>query len=157
MQSPAQRLEELLTPWSTYIILPLFALANAGVAINPDSVSTLTSPVSLGIILGLIIGKPVGISLLSYGAYKLGLAQLPEGIQWRQIISASFLAGIGFTMALFISSAAFADETELLKSSKLAILVASVLAAVVGSVSLLVTSSPATEHSEMAPAAATGD
>ncbi len=151
MQSPAQRLEELLAPWSTYIILPLFALANAGVAISSDSISTLSSRVSMGIILGLVIGKPLGIAIISYGAARLGLAELPEGIQWRQLAGASFLAGIGFTMALFIGSAAFSNEPTLLEISKLAILVASLIAAVLGSVVLLVTSPDASATTSMQP------
>ena len=157
MQSPAQRLEELLTPWSTYIILPLFALANAGVLINPDSMSTLSSRVSMGIILGLVIGKPLGISLIAFGAARLGIAELPEGVRWRQLVGASFLAGIGFTMALFISSAAFSNEPELLEISKLAILVASVLAAVLGSVALWVTSPSAEATTSMEPIAVSSD
>lgn len=153
MQSPAQRLEERLTPWTTYIILPLFALANAGVAINPDTVSTLNSSVSLGIILGLVVGKPIGISLVAYGAIRLGLAEMPEGVRWRQFVSASALAGIGFTMSLFISGAAFAGDPALLGISKLAILIASIVAAVIGTVSLLVTSPSTRAKTSMQPAA----
>jgi NhaA family Na+:H+ antiporter len=153
MQSPAQRLEERLTPWTTYIILPLFALANAGVAINPGTVSTLNSSVSLGIILGLVVGKPIGISLIAYGATRLGLAEMPEGVRWRQFVSASAMAGIGFTMSLFISGAAFAGDPALLGISKLAILIASIVAAVIGTVSLLVTSPSTRAKSSMQPAA----
>jgi NhaA family Na+:H+ antiporter len=154
MQSPAQRLEELLTPWTTFLILPLFALANAGVAINPDTVSTLNSPVSLGIILGLVIGKPIGISLIAYGATRLGLAEMPDGVRWRQFVSASALAGVGFTMSLFISGAAFTGDPALLEISKLAILVASIIAAIVGAVSLMVTSPSTSAKTSMQPAAA---
>jgi NhaA family Na+:H+ antiporter len=157
MQSPAQRLEELLAPWSTYIILPLFALANAGVAISSDSISTLSSRVSIGIILGLVIGKPLGIAIISYGAARLGLAELPEGLQWRQLAGASFLAGIGFTMALFIGNAAFSNEPNLLEISKLAILVASLIAAVLGSVALLVTSPDTSATTSMQPASTSAD
>jgi NhaA family Na+:H+ antiporter len=156
MQSPAQRLEESLTPWTTYLILPLFALANAGVAINPDSVGTLTSRLSLGIILGLVVGKPLGIGLISYGAARLGLATLPGGIEWRQFLSAGFLAGIGFTMSLFITNAAFSDP-QIQEAAKLAILVASILAAAIGSALLTLTSPSAEAHSEMLPAAASTD
>ncbi len=156
MQSPAQRLEETLTPWTTYLILPLFALANAGVAINPDSLGTLTSRLSLGIILGLVVGKPLGIGLISYGATRLGLAKMPGGIEWRQFISAGFLAGIGFTMSLFITNAAFSDP-QIQEAAKLAILVASILAAAIGSALLTLTSPRAEAHSEMMPAAASTD
>ena len=96
MQSPAQRLEESLTPWTTYLILPLFALANAGVAINPDSVSTLNSPVSLGIILGLVVGKPLGISLLSWGAQRVGLVDLPGGGELAAVCERQFPGGDRF-------------------------------------------------------------
>jgi NhaA family Na+:H+ antiporter len=148
MQSPAQRLEESLTPWTTYLILPLFALANAGVAIDGDSVSTLTSRLSLGIILGLVVGKPLGIGLIGYVSCRLGLATLPGGVTWPQFLSAGVLAGIGFTMSLFIASAAFSDPA-IQEASKLAILVASILAAVAGSVLLALTSPNTEAHSEM--------
>lgn len=154
MQSPALRLERGLTPWTTYLILPLFALANAGVIINPESVDTLTSSVSLGIILGLVIGKPLGISSLAWVASRLGLAELPSGVNWPQFIAASCLAGIGFTMSLFISGAAFGDFPVIFGVTKLAILVASILAAIIGSL-LLYQTSPSTEATtSMSPAAA---
>jgi NhaA family Na+:H+ antiporter len=156
MQSPALRLERSLTPWTTYLILPLFALANAGVVINPDSLGTLTSPLSLGIILGLIVGKPLGITLLSWGATRLGLASLPAGVEWKQLISASCLAGIGFTMSIFISGAAFSDPL-LQEVSKLAILAASILAALLGSGLLLLTSPSAETTTQMAAAPAAAD
>lgn len=141
MQSPAQRLEEGLIPWTDYLILPLFALANAGVLISPDSLGTLTSPISLGIILGLVVGKPLGITLLSWLATRLNLAELPAGVSWRQFAGAGALAGIGFTMSLFIADAAFGEDPALLATTKLAIIVASVLAAVFGSAVLLRTGS----------------
>jgi NhaA family Na+:H+ antiporter len=127
------------------------------VAISADTVSTLSSSVSLGIILGLVVGKPLGISLISYAAVRIGLAELPEGIQWRQLTSASFLAGIGFTMALFIGGAAFSGEPLLLKVSKLAILVASVFAALIGSILLFVTSPSSRTVSLIEPTAASAD
>jgi NhaA family Na+:H+ antiporter len=155
MQSPAQRLEHSLTPWSTYLILPLFALANAGVAINPDSISTLSRPVSLGIIFGLVVGKPLGIALVSWVATRIGLAELPGGVTWPQFIGAGCLAGIGFTMSLFISSAAFGQGSPVQEAAKLAIFVASILAAIIGSVVLYVTSPSAEATTAMsAPAAA---
>jgi NhaA family Na+:H+ antiporter len=141
MQSPAQRLEESLSPISTFLIIPLFALANAGVIVSLDSVSALTQPVSLGIILGLVAGKPLGISLFSWLATRLGLAELPGDVSWSQFVGASCLAGIGFTMSIFISGPAFAAAVELQELSKLAILLASILAAGLGSW-LLITNSP---------------
>jgi NhaA family Na+:H+ antiporter len=135
MQSPSQRLERNLHPWTTYLILPLFALTNAGVTIGDDFISSLTNPVSLGIIFGLVLGKPLGISLFAWLAVRLGLAQLPQGVSWKQLISASALAGIGFTISLFITGRAFSDPV-LLTSAKVGIMVASVLAGVIGWVAL---------------------
>jgi NhaA family Na+:H+ antiporter len=155
MQSPAQRLEDRLVPWTTFLILPLFALANAGVVIDPDSIGTLTTPLSLGIILGLVIGKPLGITLLTAGSVRLGLASLPGGIGWPQFFSASVLAGIGFTMSLFISGAAFGDQPALQETAKLAILVASIAAAVLGSTLLYLTSPSAEATTSMSAVAAT--
>ena len=154
MQSPAQRIEEVLTPWVTFLILPLFALANAGVAISADSIETLTSPLSLGIITGLVIGKPLGITGFAYLNARLGIGRLPDGVKWTQFLGVSSLAGIGFTMALFISRSAFTDPA-MQEVSKLAILAASILAAIIGSALLVVTSPRAEAITSMAPAAAT--
>ena len=157
MQSPAQRLEETLTPWTTYLILPLFALANAGVLISPESLGTLGSPLSLGIILGLVIGKPLGITLMTWIAVRIGLAEMPSGVRWRQFISAGFLAGIGFTMSLFIAGAAFGAQNPLMLGvSKLAILAASIVAAILGSILLYMTS-PSAEGSTHVTAAVTAE
>jgi NhaA family Na+:H+ antiporter len=139
MQSPAQHLERALQPWSTYVILPLFALANAGVAVAGAGSLALLHPISLGILVGLVVGKPLGISLFSWGAVRLGLAEKPGGVGWRQFFSASCLAGIGFTISLFIASAAFEDPS-LQATAKLAILLASVLASVIGWLLLSITS-----------------
>ncbi len=129
--SPAQRLERDLHPWSTYLILPVFALSNAGITLSGGGGETLLEGVSLGIISGLVLGKPFGIYLASRLAVRLGLAELPPDLNWRQIFSASWLAGIGFTMSLFIANAGFSDPA-LLNTAKLAILIASVAAGVVG-------------------------
>ncbi len=129
--SPAQRLERDLHPWSTYLILPVFALSNAGITLSGGGGETLLDGVSLGIISGLVLGKPFGIYLASRLAVRLGLAELPPDLNWRQIFSASWLAGIGFTMSLFIANAGFSDPA-LLNTAKLAILIASVAAGVVG-------------------------
>jgi NhaA family Na+:H+ antiporter len=131
LQSPLQRLERSLTPWATYLIIPFFALANAGVALTEDIGSTLTSPVSLGIILGLVVGKSFGITLFSWLAVRLGIAEMPTGVGWRRLFGASWLAGIGFTMSLFIASSAFEDPA-LLDTAKISILIASLLAAAIG-------------------------
>lgn len=137
LQSPALRLEHDLLPWTTYVILPIFALANAGVTLTLDK--SLIGPVSLGILLGLVVGKPVGVTLLTWLAVKLRLAVLPENVSWRQLGSASFLTGIGFTMSLFIANAAFKDP-EIIAQAKFGILVASLLAGVIGYVLTLFTS-----------------
>jgi NhaA family Na+:H+ antiporter len=139
MEPPAQRMEHRLQPWTTYLILPIFALANAGITLSGGLIDGLLDPVSLGIILGLVVGKPVGISLFAWLAQRLGLAELPRDISWPQFVSASALAGIGFTMSLFITAAAFEGD-ELLASAKLGILVASLLAAFVGFLALNATS-----------------
>ena len=152
MQSPAQRLEHNLHPWTTYVILPIFALANAGVTLQFDF--SLFGPVSVGIVLGLVIGKPLGISLLTWLAIRLNLAELPPNVGWRQLISASFLAGIGFTMSLFIASAAF-NDAALLAEAKSGILIASILAGIIGSVLLVITSPTHAETSHIATAPAT--
>ena len=131
LQSPAQRLERDLTPLTTFIILPIFALANAGVSVRGMTAQDLLSPVSLGIIFGLVVGKPLGISLFAWIAIRSGIAELPGDLNFRQLASASFLAGVGFTLSLFIAGAAFPDPATL-ASAKLGIIVASLLAAGLG-------------------------
>ncbi|MFZ0548764.1 MAG: Na+/H+ antiporter NhaA [Candidatus Promineifilaceae bacterium] len=139
IQSPAQNLEHNLQPWSTYLVLPIFALANAGIALSSGALQHLTEPISIGIIAGLVAGKPLGITALSWLAVRLGLAEMPGGVNWRQFFSASCLAGIGFTMSLFITNSAFMDP-DLRPIAKLSILVASLVAAVLGTALLLITS-----------------
>jgi NhaA family Na+:H+ antiporter len=139
IQTPLQRLERGLNPWVAYLIVPVFALANAGVDLGGDLFQALTQPVSLGIILGLLVGKSLGITLFSWLAVRLGLADLPYGVSWRQLFATSWLAAIGFTMSLFIADSAF-GEPALLALAKTSILVASALAAVIGSVLITVTS-----------------
>ena len=152
MQSPAQRMEHDLHPWTTYLILPLFALANAGVTL--EFTESLISPISLGIILGLVFGKPLGITLFSWIAVKSRLAELPANISWLQVFCASWLAGVGFTMSLFIASAAF-DSPLLLSQAKLGILIASLVAGIIGFVLMRVFSPTYSEttHLETTPAA----
>jgi len=121
MQTPAQRLEHSVTPWATFLILPLFALANAGVSLSGNIGQALTSPVGVGIIAGLVLGKPLGITLFSWLAIRVGLAEMPARVAWPQLLSATFLAGIGFTMSLFIAGSAFASP-QLLSTAKIGIL-----------------------------------
>jgi len=136
--SPLQRFEHMVQPWVTFAILPVFALFNAGTLIDASAVRTLASPVPLGIIGGLVIGKPLGICVASWLAVKTGLATLPEGVSWRHVTGTAFLAGIGFTMALFISGLAF-PRTDLEREAKLGILIGSLVSAAVGVAILLTT------------------
>lgn len=138
LESPLLRLERALHPWTTYLILPIFALANAGVNLQGSLAGAVSSAVTIGIVVGLVFGKALGISLLSYLAVKSGLADLPEGINWMQLFSASWLAGIGFTMSLFIAGVEF-TEPQLLASAKIGIIIASLLAGLIGTVALMLT------------------
>jgi NhaA family Na+:H+ antiporter len=130
--SPLRRLEHALQGPVAYGILPVFALANAGVAVGGGLGPLLASPVALGVVLGLVIGKPVGIFGLSVMAVKLGLADRPSGVTWRHLVGVSALAGIGFTMSIFIATLAFHDAPVLLASAKLGILLASAVSALLG-------------------------
>ena len=129
--TPLKRFEHGLHPWVLFFIMPVFALANAGVTIGSGLSSALTHPVSIGIILGLFIGKQIGIFGFSYLAVKLKIASEPEGVSWKKIYAASILAGIGFTMSLFIANLAFSSP-ELLNISKVGILTGSLLSGIVG-------------------------
>ena len=130
------KLEHILHSWVSYGIMPLFALANAGVSLSGG---TLFHPVNLGIIAGLILGKQVGITLFSWAAVHLRLAALPKGIRWIQLYATGWLGGIGFTMSLFITNLAF-SEAYLVDLAKLGILAASVLAGVIGATILFLSS-----------------
>lgn len=136
--APLQRFEHVVQPWVTYGILPIFGLFNAGVVIDATVLRTLPTAVPMGIMVGLVFGKSVGIGLASWLAVRTGLATLPEGATWRHLIGTAFLAGIGFTMALFISGLAFAG-THFEREAQLAILIGSLLAAAVGIAILLTT------------------
>lgn len=132
-KSPAKQLEHVLHPWVAFMILPLFAFANAGVSLQGVTFAGLTSMLPLGIIAGLFIGKPLGISLFCWLALKLKLASLPHGTTFRQIMAVGVLCGIGFTMSIFISTLAFAGlDPQLIVWAKLGILMGSLLAAFVG-------------------------
>jgi NhaA family Na+:H+ antiporter len=131
MGTPLQRLERGLHPWVTAVVLPVFALANAGVAIESDPVTTLRHPVALGIAAGLLIGKPLGVTLASWLTIRLRLATMPSDLTWRHIVGTGFLAGIGFTMSLFIEGLAF-GKTPLDAPAKVGILTASAVAGTIG-------------------------
>jgi NhaA family Na+:H+ antiporter len=124
-------LEHHLHPIQVWLILPLFALANAGVAVGGDLMSVLRSPLALGIIVGLVVGKPFGIGLMSWLAVKSGRGALPNGVTWAHIFGAGCLAGVGFTMSLFISDLAF-DNEGLMATAKIGILAASLTSGVLG-------------------------
>jgi NhaA family Na+:H+ antiporter len=129
--APIERFEHALHPWVTFAIMPVFALANAGVALGGDVSAAVTSSISVGIIVGLVVGKQVGITLFSWLVVRSGFAVLPGEVTWRHIYGASWLAGIGFTMSLFIAGLAFGDS-PLLDLAKVGILAASLTAGVVG-------------------------
>jgi NhaA family Na+:H+ antiporter len=131
VQPPMLRAEHALHPWVAFLIMPIFALANAGVRLEGDLLSTLTQPLTLGIVLGLVIGKPLGITIFSWLAVRLGLADKPADISWLYIHGVSWLAGVGFTMSLFIAGLAF-GAGELLPIAKTGILAASFIAGLVG-------------------------
>jgi NhaA family Na+:H+ antiporter len=130
VQSPLQRLEHQLHYFVAFFVMPVFALANAGVALGGEGGLNWTSRVIWGVALGLLIGKPLGITLFSWLAVRLGLAQLPQGINFVHIVGVGFLAGIGFTMALFIAGLAFRGDE--LNYAKLGILSGSALAGAIG-------------------------
>lgn len=135
------KLQHLLHKPVAFIILPLFALANTCIIINTDWHEGLTHPNSIGILFGLIIGKPLGIWIVSYLGVLLGLCVLPKSLQWKNILGAGILGGIGFTMSIFITLLAFDNDTDIV-NSKIAILIASTMAALVGFVVLKLTLKP---------------
>jgi NhaA family Na+:H+ antiporter len=127
VETPLRRLEHGLHPWVAFCIMPLFALANAGVELGAGFVAALTQPVTLGVMIGLVAGKQIGITLFSWLAVRSGLASLPAGVTWRHIYGAAVLGGIGFTMSLFIAGLAF-SSAETLAMAKAGILLASLVA-----------------------------
>ncbi|MGP1450783.1 MAG: sodium/proton antiporter NhaA [Wolinella sp.] len=138
VQSPLVRLEHALSPWSAYVIMPLFAFANAGVAIS-SNINLNIDGVLPGIMLGLIVGKPIGILGLTYISEKIGIAARPQGVMWIDVLGAGMLAGIGFTMSIFITNLAFTNP-EATDVAKISILTASLLAGVFGSIFLIIRS-----------------
>ncbi|MEJ7576246.1 MAG: Na+/H+ antiporter NhaA [Pyrinomonadaceae bacterium] len=131
-ESPSHRLEHALHKPVSFLILPIFALCNTGVVIGADWAQNLTTANSLGIIGGLVLGKPLGITLLSFVAVTVGLCRLPLDLNWRHVFGAGLLGGIGFTMSIFITNLAFTGEPNLINASKMAILLASLTAGIIG-------------------------
>lgn len=130
-QAPLQWIEHGLQPWVSFVIIPLFALANAGVELGGDLAQAFGSPVTLGVLLGLLVGKPLGITLFAWLATKLKLASIPAGCGWRQLQGVAVLGGIGFTMSLFVTGLAFTDELRVMEA-KVGIFAASLGAALIG-------------------------
>lgn len=135
-EAPVDRLERKLHPWVSFLVVPLFALANAGVTISSDTISgAASSPIALGVALGLFIGKPLGITLATYIAVRLRLCELPAGATWPQMAAVGVLAGIGFTVSLLITGLAFTDPA-LVDEAKLGVLAVSLVAGIAGYASL---------------------
>ncbi len=131
-ESPLERLERKVHPWTAFIVLPLFALVNAGVVVTPETLEAAwRSPVAVGIAAGLVLGKLGGIVLASWIAVRLNAATLPEGVRWGHVAGVSLLGGIGFTVSLFITELAFTDAT-MIATAKLSILVTSMAAGAIG-------------------------
>ncbi len=134
-QTPLQKIETALHPWVAFIIMPVFALANSGIMIGGNFFSQLINPVSIGVMVGLVVGKAAGVFSFTWLAVKMKLADIPEEADWQHILGVSVLAGIGFTMSLFISSLAFNQET-LIEEAKYGILLASLIAGIAGTLVL---------------------
>lgn len=139
--SPVQRLEHSLHSTVAFLIMPIFALCNAGVVISADAIPSLMGTQPVGIVAGLVLGKPIGILLFSFLAVRLGWASMPSGATWRTLTGVACLGGIGFTMSIFIDNLAFSDPS-MVATGKIAILTASILAAIIGSA--IISTSPKT-------------
>lgn len=147
--APLQRLEHIWHMPVAYLVIPIFALVNAGIPLEFSSLSeTLKNPVTIGVSLGLVAGKFIGITGFSWLVLKLGVAQLPKGTRFTQIAGVSLLAGIGFTMSIFVAQLGFGEREDLLLMAKTGILLASVLAGVMGYIWLYLVSKPGTAQTE---------
>jgi Na+:H+ antiporter, NhaA family len=129
--SPLHRLEMSLHPWVAFFIMPVFALANAGVSLESAPIA---NPVTIAVVLGLAVGKPLGIILFCFMAVKMGITRLPDGVTWRIFVAGGFLGGIGFTMALFLNTLAFpgSEFAELQAAGKVGTLIGSLVSAIIG-------------------------
>ena len=131
-EGPLERLEDIVHQWVSFVILPIFALANAGIVFSSDSMSdALASNVTLGVALGLLVGKPLGVLGMTWLAVRTGLGELPSGVGWRHILGVGFLAGIGFTVAIFVAAIAF-DDPAVVGQAKVGIFGASLMAGAAG-------------------------
>jgi Na+:H+ antiporter, NhaA family len=149
VDTPLHRIEHSLQPWVSFLIMPVFAFSNAGVHVLGKIEAAVQNPVTLGVMLGLLLGKPLGIMSFAWLAYKTKLGAPPAGVEWRQIFGASWLCGIGFTMSLFIAGLAL-ESDQIIDMAKIGTLAASVTAGVVGSLVLL----GASRHTAGKPGAA---
>jgi NhaA family Na+:H+ antiporter len=140
--SPSYKLQHFLHKPVAFIILPIFALANTGIPVGNDWFSQLGQPNSTGILTGLVIGKMVGIFLFAFLAVRMGICSLPGDLTWAKVAGAGFLGGIGFTMSIFITLLAF-DDAQMINSSKLAVLVSSLIAGCIGFIWLKTVLKPA--------------
>jgi NhaA family Na+:H+ antiporter len=131
-ESPSHKLEHFLHKPVAYLILPIFALANTGIVFDSSWSDNLSTTNSLGILAGLVIGKPLGIALVTFIVVMLGLCQLPQDMNWKHVLGAGLLAGIGFTMSIFITNLAYVGNSEMITASKIAILFASLTAGTLG-------------------------
>ncbi len=132
VRSPAQHLEQQLHQLVSFVIVPLFAFCNTSLVIEPEVLQHLVTPLGMGVLLGLVVGKPLGITLFSYLAVRLGWAALPAGVRWSQLAGVGVLGGIGFTMSIFVTLLAFEANLELQAIAKVAILLASLIAGLLG-------------------------
>ena len=130
--SPSHQLENFLHKPVAFIVLPLFALANTGIVFGANWALDLATPNSLGVMLGLVVGKPLGVIILSMAVVLLGICKLPSEVTWSHMVGAGLLGGIGFTISIFITNLAFANQVELINASKIAVFTASLLAGLFG-------------------------
>ena len=131
-EGPMERLESMVHPWVSFVVLPVFALANAGIVFTPETLSEAwASPITLGVVVALLAGNPLGILGMAWLAVRLRVGQLPSAVTWRHVLGAGFLAGIGFTVAIFISGIAF-DDPALVGQAKMGIFAASLMAGIIG-------------------------
>jgi len=126
------KIEHIISPYVAFMIMPLFAFANAGVSLEGLTLSSLMMPVPLGILLGLFVGKQVGVMFFSFFAVKFGVAQMPDNSSWFSLYGVSILTGIGFTMSLFVGNLAFAESTQYIDGVKIGVLAGSLLSTIVG-------------------------
>lgn len=142
VQAPVDRMLHGLHPWVAFLVVPLFAIANAGVAVGSGVSDLATEPASLGVFFGLLLGKPLGVFGATFVCVRLGFTSRPTGASWAQVLGASLLAGIGFTMSIFVASLAFPGRQDLQDASKVGIFAASFMSAVLGLVLLRVVGKP---------------